>query len=106
MAQNVVAEGAVRRRWNNSKGRRRCASSRSSTSMVCSSGVTAEHVRRAVWVGEHRVEHGRREELGLGEGEGSASFFIGEKGESKRARRGRNDHGFKALSMVFMEERE
>jgi hypothetical protein len=76
--------------------------------MVCSSGATAEHVRRAVRVGERRVEHGRKEELGRGEGEGegSASYFIGEKGESKRARGGRNDHGFKAPSMVFMEERE
>jgi hypothetical protein len=52
--------------------------------MVSSSGATAEHVRRAVRAGERRVEHGRREELGEGEGEGSASDFIGEKGESKR----------------------
>jgi hypothetical protein len=74
--------------------------------MVCSSGATAEHVRRAVRVGERRVEHGRIEELRQGEGEGSASDFIGEKGKSKRARGGRNDHGFKALLMVFMEERE
>jgi hypothetical protein len=56
----------VRRRGNNSRGRRRCASSRSSTTIVCSSGATAEHVRREVRAGERRVEHGRREELGYG----------------------------------------
>jgi hypothetical protein len=38
-------------------------------------GTTAEHVHRAVQLGERRVKHGRREELGQEEGEGSASIL-------------------------------
>jgi hypothetical protein len=52
--------------------------------MVCRSGTTAEPVRRAVWAGERRIEHEKREEGARGgEGKGVRLDFI------RRGRRGR-----------------
>jgi hypothetical protein len=70
------------RRGNNSRDRRRCASSRGSTTMVCSSGTTTEPVRRAVRAGERRIEHEKREEGARGEGKGvRCPIYRREEGE-------------------------
>jgi hypothetical protein len=93
---------AFGRRGNNSRDRRRCASSRGSTMMVCSSGTTAEPVRGAVRAGERRIEHEKREEGARGgEGKGvRCPIYRQEEGERDRV------GVFNRPSMAFMEEKE
>ena len=64
--------------------------------MVCSSGATAEHVRRVVRAGERRVEHEKREEPGCGRERWEFERLYRERreeGESPRRERRLGLHG-------------